>query len=850
MMDWSKYYPANYTAITAEDVRMIQELKRAQAEDNTNNKADDGEGLDKVQPKALKKKFDKRKDTDLDNDGDTDDSDEFIHTKRKAISKAIDDEEEEDEKSEAMDPAIARQKSKDAAHKKQLTQQQGGVRKATVASNPAAHDAAQAQRERQQSEDAQDDARLAFHQGDDAYAQHQAGKKKEKPKGKGLPVNTTDQERKRDEWRAKKESWYPVDEKRLKQKRSENKKDYRDDNLKKTVKGIEEPEFSKKQDTVTNMEDRAADEISGRGDKVSTKTRNQQAAKDRKPTHNLYDPHAEHRPNAKGDSALNNDPRRFKRLPSTEVGSNKGVGKKVDPDKQAAALSKSAISDLTKKLKPKKEAWAIDVINKYHNIEEHCGWCEQGITNEKEALQELSTSKDIAKQIKELAKAVRGKDRLSLEGASKFVEKKQYDKLAPYLDKMSEEARQSVLMVLMNDQKIANIVMKKMKTEEYDTCEIPSHRYILGEMYRKYQGLTWGEIGERLIKNTERRLVSLAYATKLGTIDAPSPEVQKLADECELEDLEKASKQFIEDDSDLKEAVPVKPKPNQFAAKPNTPAKPASPTAPKPTAPTAPKPAAPDREAERERKAKEAEKRRQARLSDDPGLKRGVETSKRGKVLGAVASAMLGSHEPEGQSIGEEEIADLTPERLDARRRIFREKIKKLAYEKAVKILGKRGPVEAEITGEEKKEEKEEDSSKVKESGKINNKVKMNPEVEKEMKESSGLAFVRKYKNKMDEVNKEGETSLENQILELFRSSFGSTDGEPAGAEFAIDDEPASASSIARMLRCSPTEVQKLLDDMVEAGRFTRVGDAYSYASPRPAEPMGVKLHGPGHVDH
>ena len=46
----------------------------------------------------------------------------------------------------------------------------------------------------------------------------------------------------------------PVDEKRLKQKKSLNKKDYRDDNLKKRVKGIEEPDFSKKQDTVTNME--------------------------------------------------------------------------------------------------------------------------------------------------------------------------------------------------------------------------------------------------------------------------------------------------------------------------------------------------------------------------------------------------------------------------------------------------------------------------------------------------------------------------------------------------------------------------------------------------------------------
>ena len=103
-------------------------------------------------------------------------------------------------------------------------------------------------------------------------------------------------------------------------------------------------------------EDRVADAIRDRGDKVSTKTRNQQAAKDRRPTHDLRDPHAEHRPNAKGDSALDNDPRRFKRLPSTEVGSNKGIGKKVDPQKHAAAQSKSAISDLAKKLKPKTEA--------------------------------------------------------------------------------------------------------------------------------------------------------------------------------------------------------------------------------------------------------------------------------------------------------------------------------------------------------------------------------------------------------------------------------------------------------------------------------------------------------------
>ena len=688
-MDWSKYYPANYTAITADDVKMIQELKRAQAEDNTNDKSDDGEGLDKVQPKALKKKFDKRKDTDIDNDGDTDDSDEFIHTKRKAISKAIDDEEEEEEEEESKKEAVVKEKKK----------------------------------------------------------------------------------KKEDKW--------------------------------------QETDFSKSQDTVTNME------------------------------------------------------------------------------------------------------MAKNIIHKYHKIDEHCGWCEQGITSEKEALQELSTSKDIAKQIKELAKAVRGKDRISLEGASKFVEKKQYEKLAAYLDSMAEEARQSVLMVLMNDQKIANMVMKKMKTEEYDTCEIPSHKFILSEMHKKYQGLTWGEIGERLIKNTERRLVSLAYATKLGTIDAPSPEVQKLADECELEDLENASKQFIEDDSDLKEdAASVasgiggaiksaagyltkqgrtqkaldrtkakadkiqkhkdnlgalskeKTRLKKLQQTKNTPSRPRT---AKPDAPATAKPAKPPKSGAPKPKTTKpaaggassgsqyaaggsgspkpktttpAKTKPTKKLPDMD--KHGTPTTKKGSALGAIGQAVLGaSYDPPGTPLIEEVDIEV-PETLDARRKIFREKIKKLAYEKAKEILGRRNSVDAV---KETKDD-EEDSSKVKETGKVNNKVKMNPE-EDSVKESTGLAFVRKYKNKVNELNKEGETSLQDQILELFRSSFASTDGQPAGAEFAVDDEPASASSIARMLRCSPTEVQKLLDDMVEAGQITRVGDAYSYASPRAAEPMGVQVHGP-----
>ena len=45
--------------------------------------------LDPVNPVAMGKKFKNRKDKDIDNDGDTDSSDEYLHKKRKAISKAM-----------------------------------------------------------------------------------------------------------------------------------------------------------------------------------------------------------------------------------------------------------------------------------------------------------------------------------------------------------------------------------------------------------------------------------------------------------------------------------------------------------------------------------------------------------------------------------------------------------------------------------------------------------------------------------------------------------------------------------------------------------------------------------------
>ena len=541
-MDWSKYYPANYTAITEEDIKMIKEMKNKPPvdEDASNDQSDDGEGLDKVDPKAVKKKFKDRKDKDIDNDGDTDDSDEYLHKKRKAVSKA--------------------------------------------------------------------------------------------------------------------------------------------------------------------MEDTTVDEVV-----------------------------------------------------------------------------------------------------------------------------------DIAKETSALARVTRGKDKIAIEGAASLMKKGKYDDLASYLDKMQEEPRQSVMMVMMNDQKIADRVMKKMKTENV-------HPFLMAEMTKNFltravDGLSWQDIGERLIRTPERRLVALAYATKLGNISAPSPEVQKLADECALEDLEKATGELINDDSDLKEAESEAEKKADAERQAN--AKKAA-AMQNQSKQDANKKADANRGAQQQNANKEQEKRQKelekeraakkkkqqaaaAKAVDDPTIKSdGPQSTTRSKVISAVGAALEDLGVPFGQT---------RQETIDARRKVFREKIKKLAYEKAKSMLAKKGEPDPAMEAKE-----EEDDLKVKETGKVTNKVKMDPDV----KESAGVSFVRKYKQKLTESHEDA--LLQNQILEMIGSSFGSQDGEPAGAEFATDDSPASATSIARALKASPMKVQKMLDDMVEAGQITRQGDAYSYASPKVCEPAGSEM--------
>ena len=70
------------------------------------------EGLDPVNKDAVKKKFDDRKDKDIDNDGDVDSTDKYLHKRRKAISKATSEAVMPDDKGEKINQ-MKHQKAKE-----------------------------------------------------------------------------------------------------------------------------------------------------------------------------------------------------------------------------------------------------------------------------------------------------------------------------------------------------------------------------------------------------------------------------------------------------------------------------------------------------------------------------------------------------------------------------------------------------------------------------------------------------------------------------------------------------------------------------------------------------------------
>ena len=84
-----KYLDTKENTLESSILGVWVEAAKKVSETNKNDKSDDGDGMDAVQPKAVKKKFKDRKDKDIDNDGDTDDSDEYLHNRRKTVSKAV-----------------------------------------------------------------------------------------------------------------------------------------------------------------------------------------------------------------------------------------------------------------------------------------------------------------------------------------------------------------------------------------------------------------------------------------------------------------------------------------------------------------------------------------------------------------------------------------------------------------------------------------------------------------------------------------------------------------------------------------------------------------------------------------
>ena len=85
------------------------------------------EKLDAVNKTAVKKKFDDRKDKDIDNDGDVDSTDKYLHKRRKAISKAIKSEDTDVNELSIADVKKATEKAKKRQEKERKATGRSGV---------------------------------------------------------------------------------------------------------------------------------------------------------------------------------------------------------------------------------------------------------------------------------------------------------------------------------------------------------------------------------------------------------------------------------------------------------------------------------------------------------------------------------------------------------------------------------------------------------------------------------------------------------------------------------------------------------------------------------------------------
>ena len=110
------YKDANATIFDALYLKIEESIedrkKMSEASDN-GDEEDVQEGLDAVDKKELKGKHKDRDDKDIDNDGDVDSSDKYLHKKRKAISKAVSND-------EGAEMDIAKEKEKMASSQEKI----------------------------------------------------------------------------------------------------------------------------------------------------------------------------------------------------------------------------------------------------------------------------------------------------------------------------------------------------------------------------------------------------------------------------------------------------------------------------------------------------------------------------------------------------------------------------------------------------------------------------------------------------------------------------------------------------------------------------------------------------------